>query len=364
MRLRRNRVIASPRFRELAPRIPFVATVARSRANALFDLTAGFAYSQALAAIVEAGLCETLGDRAMTSEEIAAALPVDLPKESLARLLDAATGLGLVWVRDGRYALDDLGVALANEPGVVAMVRHHALTYRDLANPLTLLTQTDRPTETRAFWRYADNASADAQSDDNAAAYSELMAVTQGFVGREVAALYPFRRHRHLVDVGGGSGAFVARVAKVAPRLHCTVFDLPDVAPLAEQRLRDEGLAERCGVVAGSFLTDAIPEGADLYSLVRVLYDHEDEPAAQILSNVHAAMPSKATLLIAEPMAMIAGHERVGAYFAMYLAAMRGGHCRTEDRLRDMLREAGFERVASLRPNQPVFTGLIVATKP
>lgn len=356
-RLARSRLIASARFRTVAARTPGVRRVARSSANALFDLTAGFAYSQALAATVELGLIERCANGA-TGADLAA---VDLPPPALDALLDAAVALDLLARVGDTYMPGDLGAALMGEPGLVAMVRHHALPYRDLARPVALLRGETEP-ETAAFWQYAGGRADGGTTAEGAARYSDLMAVTQGFVAREVVDAYPLRRHRHLVDVGGGSGAFALAAARAAPALRVTVFDLPDVAPLAAKRFAAEGLGARANAVGGSFHDDALPGDADLYSLVRVLYDHDDAPALDLLQRVRAAMPDGATLILAEPMADLPGHERVGAYFAMYLAAMRSGRCRSPTRICAMLHQAGF---ASARPRavrSPLFTGLVVAT--
>ena len=355
-RLARSRLIGSARFRALSARTPGMRRIARGRANALFDLTAGFAYSQALTAIVELGVIERCADGA-TRADLAA---IDLPPPALDALLDAAVALDLLSTIGDTHYPGDLGAALMGEPGLIAMVRHHALPYRDLATPVALLRGETEP-ETAAFWQYAGGRADGGTTPDGAARYSDLMGATQGFVAREVVDAYPFARHRHLVDIGGGSGAFALAAARAAPDLRVTVFDLPDVAPLAAERLAAEGLGERAGAVGGSFHDDALPRGADLYSLVRVLYDHDDAPALDLLRRVRAAMPDGATLLIAEPMADLPRHERVGAYFAMYLAAMRSGRCRSPARICAMLREAGFSRAGARAVRSPLFTGLVVA---
>ena len=355
-RLACSALIGSPRFRSLSARTPGVRRIARARANALFDLTAGFAYSQALAATVDLGLIERCANGATRAK----LTEIDLPAPALDALIDAAVALDLLARIGDTYFPGDLGAALVGEPGLLAMVRHHALPYRDMADPVALLRGDTAP-ETAAFWQYAGGRADDGTTLDGAARYSDLMAVTQGFVAREVVDAYPLARHRHLLDVGGGAGAFAVAAARAAPKLRVTVFDLPDVVPLAAERFAAEGLGERGDTVGGSFHDDALPGDADLYSLVRVLYDHDDAPALDLLKRVRSAMPEGATLILAEPMAELPSHERVGAYFAMYLAAMRSGRCRSPARICAMLREAGFARAKPHRVRSPLFTGLVVA---
>lgn len=355
--LARAGLIRSARFRRFAAATPGVRRIARARANALFDLTAGFAYSQALLAVVELDLVSRCTGGA-THEELAA--DIALPSGRLDTLLDAAVALDLLARIGDTYLPGDLGAALLGEPGLTAMIRHHALPYRDLQDPIALLRDETEP-ETAAFWQYAGGRADRGTTPDGAARYSALMETTQAFVAREVVDAVPFRRYQKLVDVGGGTGAFALAAARSAPELHVTVFDLPDVIALARERFEAAGLLDRSAAVGGSFHIDPLPGDGDIYSLVRVLYDHDDAPALDLLSRVRSAMPGGATLLVAEPMASIPGHERVGAYFAMYLAAMRSGRCRSPERLSAMLTDAGFSRVRNHKVRTPLFTGLILA---
>jgi demethylspheroidene O-methyltransferase len=62
MRLRslRNRLLASPGFQRWAAAFPLTRPVARRHTRELFDLVAGFVYSQVLAACVALDLFEDL----------------------------------------------------------------------------------------------------------------------------------------------------------------------------------------------------------------------------------------------------------------------------------------------------------------
>ena len=115
------------------------------------------------------------------------------------------------------------------------------------------------------------------------------------------------------------------------------------MAARARARLGRAGLAERVTVTGGDLFRDALPAGADVASLVRVLHDHDDAQAVHILRAVRGALAPGATLLVAEPMAGTAGAEPMGeAYFGFYLLAMGQGRPRTPDRLRALLAEGGF----------------------
>jgi demethylspheroidene O-methyltransferase len=140
------------------------------------------------------------------------------------------------------------------------------------------------------------------------------------------------------------------------------LFDLPPVAARARARFAAAGLAARATAVGGDFLSDPLPEGADVVSLVRVIHDHNDDAAHKILRAVRRALPVGGTLLLAEPMAATAGAEPVGdAYFGFYLLAMQRGRPRTAGELGELLRCAGFSRSRLLPTRLPLQTSLLVA---
>lgn len=356
----RDRKIADPAFQDWAAGFPLTRRIARRRAEDLFDLTAGFVYTQTLFACVEAEVFEHLAERPMTADELAPRIGLAPP--AARRLMAAAASLGLVARRGGeRFGLGQLGAAMRGAPGVAEMVRHHALLYRDLADPLALLRGDTEP-ELARYWGYVGGRRTHDLGPGETAPYTRLMAATQAMVSAEVLASYRFGRHRRLMDVGGGDGSFLRAVAARNPRLALTLFDLPAVADEARGRFADAGLAERAEVVGGDFFADPIPGGADAMSLVRVLYDHDDDAALRLLARLRPAIAPGGRLVVAEPMAETPGVPRVGdAYFSLYILAMTHGRPRTAAELAGLLREAGFARVRPVRTRRPFLTGLLIA---
>ena len=357
----RNRLLASARFQRWAAAFPVTRPIARRRARQLFDLCAGFVYSQVLLACVRLRLFEVLASGPQSHSELATRMA--LPPEAAARLLGAAVSLHLLErLGDDRFALGPLGATLVGNGAVLAMVEHHALLYADLADPVALLRGESPAAALAAYWPYARAGDPSQVEPGRVAAYSALMSASQPLVADEILDAYPLRGHRCLLDVGGGEGAFATAAARRAPRLRLVVFDLPAVAALAQSRLDAAGLGDRAQVVGGNFLVDRLPEGADIASLVRVIHDHDDASALAVLRAVRRALPPDGTLLLAEPMAGVAGAEPIGdAYFGFYLLAMGRGRARTPAELETLLRTAGFGRVERVPTRQPLQTGLLVA---
>lgn len=365
----RNRRIADPDFQQRAAAFPLTRPIVRREAAALFDLMAGFVYSQVLLSCVRLRLFDRLAGGPLPVARLAEATGLD--DEPLRRLLAAAVALKLLdWRQGDRVALGRLGAPLPGNPGLAAMVEHHATLYADLADPLALLRR-EKPAAMAAYWPYAGGHAGDdaghgpavtALDPERAATYSALMTASQPMVTTEVLAAYDLRQHRVLLDIGGGEGAFLAAAARAAPGLSLMLFDLPPVAARAQARLQAAGLGARARAHGGDFFSGDLPAGADVVTMIRVAFDHPDERVLKLLRNVRRALPPGGTLLLAEPMAGEKGAEAMGdAYFGLYLLAMGRGRPRTAAELSALLRAAGFTQVRRVPTRVPLQTGLLVA---
>jgi demethylspheroidene O-methyltransferase len=361
---RRNAVFASPRFQYWAARLPIINWIAKSRARGAFDMLAGFAYAQTLRAYVESGLFEVLEGGPVTIAQVAARL--DLSEAAADCLLRAGRPLMLSEEpRPDGWMLGEQGAVIAANPGVQAMVRHHRLLYADLADPVELLRRDRRePTDLSRFWSYAGALHGAAERGQETAEYSQLMAASQHFVADEVLASYRFGRHQRLLDVGGGHGAFLAAIGTAWPHLQVGLFDLPEVAEKGSEILAEKLGETRVSAHPGNFFTDPIPAGYDIVSLVRILHDHDDEPAEALLRNISQSLAPGAQLLIAEPMAQIPGAEAMGeAFFGLYLWAMGSGRPRSPAEIIAMLRRSGFASARAVATAQPVNASIILARR-
>lgn len=358
----RNRKAADPAFQAWAAGTPVARGFARRDGEKIFDLMAGFVYTQSLAGLVELGVLDALREAEATPATLAAA--AGAPLERMRSLLDAGVALEVLEERAGTYGLSRLGAALAGAPGLVDLIRHHSVLYRDMADPAAFF-RGEVETELADFWPYVFGAAA-ADDPNTASRYSDLMAKTQAMVAADTLAAVDLSGARRLMDVGGGTGVFLAAAAQKHAHLEGVLFDLPAVAPEASARFAGAGLAERIDIVGGSFRDDPLPAGADVVSLVRVLYDHEDETVRKLLAAVRAALPPGGRVIVSEPMRGAAGAaNRSGdVYFAAYCMAMRTGRARSPEEIETLLEAAGFHAVRRHRTRRAFVTTAIEAVNP
>ncbi|MBS0394105.1 MAG: methyltransferase domain-containing protein, partial [Proteobacteria bacterium] len=348
-------------FQRFAARFPLTRGIARRRARALFDLCAGFVYSQVLLACVRLALFEILARGPATAAELSGRVGLAVP--ALTRLLEAAVALDLLERRGAdAYGLGPLGVLLVGQPGLTALIEHHALVYPDLADPVRLLCEPVPQTRLAGYWPYAHVDAPAALGAADTDPYTTLMARSQQRLSEEVLDAVSLRGCARLLDVGGGDGAFAEAALRRSPGLEAVVFDLPPVAARASARFAAAGLAGRAQAVGGDFLRDPLPSGADLVSLVRILHDHDDPQAARLLAAVRAALAPGGRLLIVEPLAGHGGSGVVGsAYLSFYLLALGRGRIRSQEQVAVLLARAGFRAPVAVATRHPLPTGVLLA---
>ncbi len=360
------RLFRSPAFQARVARWPFLRGRVRREGEAMMGLVSGFVQSQCLMALVETGTLEHLRAGTCTMSELARVAQMPLARiDALAR---AGQAMGLVRLVHGETAvrLSLRGASLLGVPGLADMILHHKVLYRDLEDPTAFFRGQTEP-ELARFWSYvfANAEGKGGVSPQDAARYSTLMTRSQALVAQDTLAAVNLQGVGTLMDVGGGSGAFLAAVGAAYPSLRMMLFDLPAVEPLAQELLGKEGLLERVRIVPGSFREGSIPSGADAISLVRVCYDHTDETVSALLQGVFRALPAGGRLIVSEPMTGGATPTIWGdVYFQMYTMAMGTGRTRSAQTLAQMVREAGFCSIRTPAPKRGFVTSILTARKP
>jgi demethylspheroidene O-methyltransferase len=338
----RNSLLSDPKFLAFAQRFPLTRHIARRKSIDLFGLLAGFAYSQVLYACVKLGVLEHIGSAGLSIEALAEKLK--LTKEGTTVLVRAAVALDILNEDKERIVLGPHGAAMIGQPWIMRFVEHHRHFYRDLEDPVALLNGQSAIGGLRSYWNYED-ATADKSE------YSELMAASQQAVSQQILGAYDFGRHRNLLDVGGGSGAFLRAVGARYPHLSLHLYDLPGVMPLAHGNFTRQG---------GDFRSDALPKDMDIISLVRVIHDHDDAAVLALLRNVRRACAPETVVLIAEP---FSGNKATAAvtdaYFGLYFAAMGQGRTRTPQEITALAGSSGFTQAKVWPTNMPLITGMM-----
>jgi hypothetical protein len=156
-----------------------------------------------------------------------------------------------------------------------------------------------------------------------------------------ILPVFPFKRYRNIIDIGGGEGLLMASILQKYPGCRGTVFDLPQSATLAVKFIERYGIGDRCTFTDGNFF-EIVPEGGDLYIMKNILHDWNDESCLILLRNLEKAMSSAARLLVIDPYVADGNVPSFGKMTDMLMMTALGGKERTRDEFRILLHQAGF----------------------
>jgi hypothetical protein len=168
-----------------------------------------------------------------------------------------------------------------------------------------------------------------------------------------VAVAYDFSKARLIADIGGGNGEMLRRILAAFPEVKGLLFDRPDVIAAVSPEALSAG---RITSQSGNFF-EAVPVGADVYLLVRVLHDWSDEDAFRILRSCRLSMGLDARLLVIEGILEPDPSRALPSEYLidMQMMAMFGNaRERTGDEFRELLAKAGFDLARVIKTTSPV----------
>lgn len=160
----------------------------------------------------------------------------------------------------------------------------------------------------------------------------------------EVAALvrlYEWSRVRSVVDVGGGTGMFLAGLLATFEEMTGVLFDLPRMTARVGSAFVDAGVQARCEIVGGDFF-ESVPAGGDVYVLKAVVGGWDDASVVRILRTVRAAMRADSKVLVIEPILDFETGFTVGNIVQLQSMLLYGGPERTMEDYTRLSLEAGL----------------------
>jgi ubiquinone/menaquinone biosynthesis C-methylase UbiE len=245
----------------------------------------GFWASKALLSAVEIGVFTELAER----EEGLPALQgrLGIHPRAARDFLDTLVALGFLRRADGKYA---------NTPATDLYLDQRKPTYiggmLEMANQrlyqhwshLTVALRTGRP----------QNESKDGDSELFAALYADparlktfLAAMTgiSRIANKEIAKKVPWKQYRTFADVGTAQGDLAVQIVLENGHLRGFGYDLPEVRPIFEEYVEQNGVNGRLSFHPGNFFKDPLP-GVDVITMGHILHDWNLEEKKMLLRKV------------------------------------------------------------------------------
>ncbi len=303
----------------------------------------GFWASKALLSAVELGVFTELAGHPQDLETLQGRL--GLHPRSARDFLDALVALGFLAREDGVYRnAPDTDLFLdRHKPsyigGILEMANHRLFGFWDhLSEALrTGQLQNEAKGGGAPFFEalYADPAR-----------LKEFLGAMTGVsrgANMQIARQFPWADRASFVDVGSAQGDLAVQIAAANPHLTGIGFDLPEVAPVFEEYVDHQGVADRVSFAGGDFFADDLPE-ADVLTMGHILHDWDLEEKRTLIGKAHAALPDGGALIVYDA---IIDDERSQNVFGLLMSLNMlietpGGFDYTGEDCSRWMREAGF----------------------
>jgi O-methyltransferase domain len=191
------------------------------------------------------------------------------------------------------------------------------------------------------------------QNPEERAVFDSAMTGNSRSEAQAVLEAYDFSKFGCVVDVGGGEGLLLKEILLACPATRGVLFDQQQVVASADQVLASAGLAQRCQIVAGSFL-ESVPEDGDVYVMKAILHDWDDRASIDILRTCRRAMSLTATLVVIERVIGPPNEVPEGKFSDLNMMIQYGALERTRQEFHDLLKSAGFAMTEVVTTRSPL----------
>jgi SAM-dependent methyltransferase len=271
----------------------------------------------------------------MTADELSNALGVGA--ERLRLLLYCLVAAGLLTENDGRFSntLEANQFLVKGAPSYMGN-RHATLTMRWTGSLKT--ADSIRTGVPQARLDFSNSPPEEVEK------FLRNINVNTGPAARALLDKYDFSSIKTLVDVGSGGGGLAIIITKACPHIKATAIDLPQVAPIAQKIVQEEGATECVKVIAANVVSGPLPGSYDVAVLRGLLQVLSPRDARLAVKHIGAAVnPGGKIYIIGQILddSRTSPLEAVGFNLA-FINAYDAGESYTEKEHRDWLSQAGF----------------------
>lgn len=212
--------------------------------------------------------------------------------------LDALVALGFLQRQDGKYS---------NTPSTDMFLDKHKPSYiggmLEMANKRLFSHWNNLTTGLRTGT--PQNEASHGEPDMFATLYADperlkvflraMSGISRG-ANQAIAAKFQWADYKTVADAGPAQGDLLVQVALKNPHLTGIGFDLPEVAPIFEEYVEENGLSSRVKFRPGSFFTDPLPN-ADVIMMGHILHDWNLEEKKMLIRKAYDALPTGGAFL-------------------------------------------------------------------
>lgn len=299
----------------------------------LMETLQGALWSTCLVEVADLKVADALGDSPQAPAELAD--KVGANANALGRVMRLLATRGIFEDLDGSFRHTPASRLLRTDhPQSMRGMIRLGISTRPFLAAFSHSLRTGRPAvealEPGGIWEYL------AKNPAMARIFDEGMTSKARLDIATILGAYDFSSFATIADIGGGRGHLIRAVLETAPRSKGVLFDLPHVIESTQ------GIASsRLALAAGSFFEDALP-ACDVYLLMHVIHDWDDQDSLAILRAVRRAAASSSKLLLIEMLMPETPQPHMTVFLDTMMMAYAMGQERRLGQYQALLESAGF----------------------
>jgi len=162
----------------------------------------------------------------------------------------------------------------------------------------------------------------------------------------DLSDLIDFSNRKHLIDIGGGSGAFSIILTNKYEGLKATVIEQPAVCKTVKEYVDKEGNKERINILAGDYFKVEFPVH-DVALFGQIFHTNSDDQNKFLLEKVHEKMEEHGMVIITE---FLLDEDKTGPLFSTLfnlnmLKGTKNGRTYTFSQIKSWLEDTGFKNI-------------------
>jgi SAM-dependent methyltransferase len=162
-----------------------------------------------------------------------------------------------------------------------------------------------------------------------------------------VALLLDLSNISRMLDLGGGSGAFVMEFIKKNANMNGVIFDLPNVIPISNRYVDQEKMNDKISFMSGDYLVDDFGYGYDLIFLSAIVHINSFDENNALIKKCYDALNKGGQIIIKD---WVMNEDRTepagGAFFALnMLVGTQRGDTYTETEIKNWFTNAGIKNI-------------------
>ncbi|MFR2534423.1 MAG: methyltransferase [Clostridia bacterium] len=154
-------------------------------------------------------------------------------------------------------------------------------------------------------------------------------------------------KSQNILDIGAGAGTYGIELAKQDETLNATLLDLPNIAKILENRIKEERLEKQLQVLAKNY-HEGLPQTIyDSIFLFSVIHQESKTELKKLIENCYKNLKEKGSLFLTS---FFLNEDRVSPEFAVQFAIemlvmSEEGKVYTHKEIEKMLKQVGFSSV-------------------